>query len=281
MADTSVPTTLPHKTLRQALAELHEARFILSNLIRRDFASQYKNNFLGVGWSLLNPLMLVAIYTVAFQYLLGAPTTPDWPYSFALYLYSGLVIWNLFNVGVIASTSSISGNAFLINRVYIPREVFPLSVVGSACITFIFEFIVLAVFMAIFGAVPGPKILLAPLFPALAALLAVGCGLFMAALGVRFRDLQHFVSIAFQALFWATPIVYNLTLIENRLGPKGVFVMKLNPITPIILGFRNAVVLNVWPEWGWLGYSFGVALMLCAVGYWLFQRQEPYFPELI
>lgn len=276
-----VSLKLPHKTLRQALAELYDARSILANMVRRDFASKHKNNVFGIAWSLLNPLLLVAIYAIAFRFILGVTTTGDFPYPFALYLYSGLVIWNLFATSVTVATSSISMNAFLINRVYIPREVFPISTALSAGVTFLFEFVVLLVFMLIFGVAPGWQILLMPIFPALTILLGIGLGLFVAAIGVRFRDLEHFVGIGFQAWFWATPIIYSLSIIGDRLGPYGTEIMMLNPITPVVVSFRDAVVLARAPEWGWLGYSFAVATVLVATGYWFFQTQEPHFPELL
>lgn len=282
MYETDLPVKLPHKSLLRALTELWEARTVVSNLVRRDFASQHKNSFLGIGWSLLNPLLLVAIYAVAFTVLLGVKTMPaDFPYPFALYLYSGLIIWNVFSTSLVTATTSITDNAYLINRVYVPREVFPVSLVLSAGVTFLFEFAVLLVFMAVFGAVPGIQIVLAPLFLFLLVLISVGMALCFSTMGVRFRDLRHLVAVILQAGFWATPIVYSTEVVTSHLGHTGEVLLMLNPITPIIEGVRASVVLGQWPQWGWLAYSFGFGAFLCLLGYWYFQREEPYFPELI
>lgn len=279
MSKTIVETTPPPRSIRVALRELGESRDILRNLVRRDFAVKHKNSVLGVVWSLLNPLLLVAMFSVIF-YFFNFRASPGTTYPFAVFFFCGLAIWNLFAACVTASVGSVVGGAYLVKKVYFAREVLPLSVVLSAGITFVFEFAVLCLFLVGFQVWPGWTILLAPIFPLLAMLLAAGIGLFLSALTVYFRDMEHFVGVAIQVWFWATPVIYSLNLIahKSKLAAK---IWLMNPITPVVIGFRQVVLDHQLPSLGWTAYSLFAGLTLLVSGYWFFNRFERQFPELI
>ncbi len=271
-----VSVTLPSRSVRQALVEFIAARSILGNMVRRDFTSKHMNSFLGTAWSLLNPLLLVAVFSVVFKFLFRAQ--PDISYPFAVFFYGGLVVWNMLGPAVQATTTSIISNGYLIQKVYIPREIFPIATVVSYSITFVFELVVLAIFMAIFRIAPNWTVVLFPIFPALAILLAIGIGFHVSALTVKFRDFEHFVGVGVQMWFFLTPVLYSFSMFEN---PTVVRLLHLNPASSIVDGFRDVVLNGVQPAWGWVAYSASVTLVLIVSGFWVFNRSEPYFAELI
>lgn len=286
-----VDERMPHRGFRQAVSELYESRDILRNMIRRDYTTKHKNNVLGVAWSILNPLLLVAIFSVVFKYFLGVKPAPSSEAPFAVWFFAGLTFWNLFAVSVTTSVSSIIGGAYLIHKVYFPREILPISMDFSAAIQFVFEFVVLVgmiVVVSVWGVThdgvtlwPTWSALLAPLYVIGVIMLAIGFSLLLSALTVRFRDMEHFTAVLIQAWFWMTPVIYSMDLIDSK-GMTWLSVLwRLNPVTPLVIGFRDTVVDGIWPSFGWTMYSltFAVAMMFGAYTY--FRRQEPLFAELI
>src|SRR5438874_903358 len=151
----------PRRTVRAALRELVDSRQILANMVRRDFAAKHKNSFFGMAWSLVNPLLLVGIFSFVFWFLGAQGVGGNRTYPFALFFFCGIAIWNLFSAGLLGATTSIVGGAYLIKKVYFPREILPLSQVFASLITFVFEFVVLMVAAPFFHVYPHWTLLLA------------------------------------------------------------------------------------------------------------------------
>ena len=271
---TDAPVTF--RSLRSAARELYANRLILGNFVRRDFTSKHMNSFLGTLWSVLNPLLMVVVYSVVFQFVFRA-APKDISYPYAVFFFGGLVIWNLVGPTVQDASGSIVNNSFLIQKVYVPREIFPISVVMGAGVTFIFELVVLAIFMVIFRVVPDWTIVLFPIFPVMAMLFSVGLGLFVSALNVRFRDVEHFIGVGVQLVFFLTPILWSFSQFTN---PTLARLLHLNPVSPMVSGFRDVVLDGRLPQWDWLGYSAIWIVGLLFFGYIFFNRQEPFFAEL-
>jgi ABC-2 type transport system permease protein len=235
---------------RSRLRELFQAREILSNLIRKDIKVKYKSSVLGAAWSMLNPILYLAVFTLVFTVVLRNPI-PD----FAIYLLSGLLAWNLFGNSLAFATRSVVDNGNLVNKVYFPREVLPLASMGIPILDFSFQAAVLAIFMLILRhSIWGMNLLLLPL--AMFALLTftASLALFVSAVNVRYRDTQHLVTLALLLWFWFTPVVYpSGYLVRGAVAGRHLFgislyhLMLANPMADIVMGFQRALYKVVTP----------------------------------
>ena len=233
----------PRRGVPQYLVELWHYRELLAGLVRKQLKVKYKNSALGFVWSMLNPAMYLVIFWVVFELVLKAGI-PD----FAIFLLSGLLVWNFFAVAVSEATPVITGNASLVNKVWFPRAVLPLASVGAALVHFFLQAVVLV--LALGGLRYDVDVEWLPLLiPTLAVLvlLAAGFGILMAAFNVYARDTQYLVELGLLAWFWLTPIVYQYKLVSDRLasGPLPGWLALANPVTPIVLVFQRAIYGNV------------------------------------
>ncbi len=188
---------------------------LLVGLVRKDLKVKYQGSVLGFLWSLANPLLLLVVYTFVFQVVLksGIP-------QFGFYLLSGLLVWNMFAGAVGTSTAAVVGNSGLVKKVRFPLSVLPLSQVGFALVHFVLQLFVLLVVMAVTGNTEfaGPQLLLAVPAIAVALLFTVAVSFLVAGLNVRYRDTQHVVEVVLMAGFWVNPIVYSVSLVQDRAG---------------------------------------------------------------
>ena len=225
-------------------------RELLGLLVRREIKARYKDSVLGLLWSLLRPLTMLLIYYIAIGKFLGAERSIP---EFAIFIFTGLTAWGLFSEIISLSTNSIVSNAGLIKKVYVPREIFPLSTVGSAGFNFLTQFAILIVATIVLGQAPlTVSLLILPLALAVLLLVSFSIGLLLSALNVYLRDVQHLVEVLLLLLFWASPIVYSYEFVHKVL--QGGWLEQLylaNPFTPIVLGFQKAVWLGgsdqLWP----------------------------------
>jgi len=215
---------------------------LLLGLTRKELQVKYKNSVVGIGWSMLNPAFVLVVYFFVFQVVLGNGLP-----GFAIYLMSGLLVWNLFAAAVPSATGSIVGNSSIVKKVSFPREILALAAVGANLLFFCYQLIVLALFLVIFRYVPTWRyvpLLVVALVTLLVFTSAVG--VFFAAVNVKYRDTQHFLDIVLQAWFWATPIVYPYEQIAGKLG-RHAWLYRLNPITPIVLTFQRTIYSRTDP----------------------------------
>ncbi len=272
------------RRLRRAIRELIAARELTANLVRRDLKVRHRGTFLGMLWSLTTPLLIVGLYYFIFTYLirttLNNPVRSDGQVvPFALSFFCGLTVWNFFSSSVTASTSSVVGSGYLLSKVYFPRAILPLSAVLSAGVTFCFEFAVLSVITVLVVGLPGAHILWLPLIMAVVFGLALGLALFLSTITVFLRDVAHFVGVFMQMWFWATPIIYSLQDVSSR--PAVVRLLELNPMTGVVVSFRNVVLLSKAPDFRLLGYDAVMVLALLACGALAFGRGQRLFSEIV
>ena len=220
----------------------------------------------------------LVIYYLAFTIFLGN-TQP----AFAIFIFSGLVIWGLFTVIVGGCTGSIVGNGGLLKKTYFPREIFPLSVVGAALVQFALQMVVLLAALGIaalagFRVVPTWDLALVPLALVVCLVWGLAIGLFLAAATVYFRDLQHLVEIVLLALFWLVPIVYSVTLPINNFAERGhgtlLQIYLANPMLNVVTAFQRAFY-TMAPEYTFRGDLWTRLGILTLVGLgvlWLAQR---------
>lgn len=271
--------------LRTGLRDLYRSRDLLANLVARDLKVRHRGTFLGMLWSLTTPLLIVGLYYFVFTILFRSSPVPDVPrpdghkVPFAIYFFCGLTLWNFFSSSVGASTGSVTGSGYLLNKVYFPRAILPLSTVLSSLVTFGFETAVLLVAVLAVVGLPNLNLLWAPLIVAVVAVFAVGLALLLSAVTVFLRDTAHFVAVFMQLWFWGTPVIYSLRFVADR--SNVVRLLKLNPLTGAVVSFRNVVVLNHAPSFKILGYDAVVAVVTLAAGAWFFQRWQRVFSEII
>ncbi len=271
----------PPRSIRESLREIGGSRDLTVQMVRRDLATKHAGSFLGFFWSLLTPAMLVAVYATAF-YAMGITTTGGEfrKIPFALFFFGGLVLWNVFNAGIAGGTAAVVGAGYLVRKIYFPREILPLSVVLSALVTFLFEFSVVLIFQTILGHPPHWTVIFAIPILAIVGVLAFGCGLFLSAATVYFRDIQHFVVVFLQLLFWASPIIYDVSKIQES-HPGAVSILELNPLTPCLIAFREAVLLGKVPGPWRLLYAAGTSIAIVILAWLYFNRHERRIAELV
>ncbi|HET9730803.1 MAG TPA: ABC transporter permease [Acidimicrobiia bacterium] len=284
----------PHITARERLARIVSYHELLVGMVRKELKVKYKNSVLGFAWSLLNPLLYLVVFYIAFEKILGSSIP-----SFPIYLLSGLLVWNLFSMGLSGATNSVVANASLVKKVAFPREILPLSSVGSTLVHFFLQSLVLFTVLAIARWHVAWAYM--PLLPvALVALLLVtgSLGILLSATNVYLRDTQHFLELALLAWFWVTPIVYPFQLVARKAGWFR-WVWAANPITPIVLVFQRAIfgkldnphVLKdghptpLLPHWSYasyveyLGIAFAFGIIMLILGVYVFGRSEANFAE--
>lgn len=215
-------------------------RDLLGLLIRRELRARYKDSSLGVLWSLVRPLAQLLIYYFAIGGILGlAKGIPD----FAIFVYVGLTAWTFFVEMISAGTNSVVDNSGLVKKVYLPREIFPLSSVGGALFNFAVQFAILLAATAVLGRFPiSVDILYAPLSIVVILVFGTAIALFLSAWNVYLRDVQHLVEVAILVLFWASPIVYSFKFVDAAL--KGNWLEQVylaNPVTLVVLGMQKAI----------------------------------------
>jgi ABC-2 type transport system permease protein len=275
-------------SVRRRLLDIWRYRELLVGLVRKELKVKYKNSILGFVWSMLNPALYLVVFYVVFQIVLknGMP-------NFAIFLLSGLLVWNLFSTGLSAATGAVVGNAAIVKKVAFPREILAMAAVGASLVHFMLQGIVMILALIAFRYPPSPGYLaMVPL--ALLTLLLFTCalGVLLAAVNVYLRDTQHLLELALLAWFWATPIVYQYRLVSDRMGDR-TWLYRLNPITPIVLIFQRAIyvktdagaihVLPVGVNFKWyLGQLLGVLVLsavLFLIALRVFARLEGNFAE--
>ncbi len=231
------------RSFSRSLSEILSHRSMLALFVRRDLKSRYKDSALGFTWTLVRPITQLVIYWVVLGMFLGAERGIP---NFAIYIFTGLTAFGLFQEIVSGGTGSILGNAGLVKKVYVPRELFPLAAVGSAIFNFLIQFGILVVACIVFGNLFLSWDILY-LIPATFVLIVFGLafGLALAAWNVYLRDVAYLVDVLLMVLLWASPILYSWEMVRNVLTDHGLtWLLELytnNPITLAVLGFQKAV----------------------------------------
>lgn len=229
--------------LPSSIREIYARRELLRLLVRRELKARYKDSRLGLAWSLIRPITMLAIYWIAIGQFLGAARgVPD----FAIFVFTGLTLWGLYSEIVSSGTNSILSNAGLVKKVYLPREIFPLAAAGSALVNFVIQFAVLLVGVMVLSHLTiGWTLLYLPLGILLAVVYGLALALFFSAINVYLRDIQYLVEVAILIFFWASPIVYPWSYVVNASRDLALpwiqDVYLANPITIAILCFQRAL----------------------------------------
>jgi lipopolysaccharide transport system permease protein len=257
------------------IAEVWAYRELLFFLIWRDIKLRYKQTVLGSLWAILQPLIAMVIFTIIFHRFAGIQADYGVPYP--LFAFTGLLPWLYFAACLSQSSTSIVGNAALVTKVFFPRLIIPLASVVGPLMDFFLAFAVLVGMFLWYGRIPHWHLIVTPFFLALALLTALGVGLWLSALNVRYRDVPYVIPFMTQVWFFATPVVYGL----EKVSLKWRSVMALNPMTGVVDGFRWAVLGRGLPHYHVWGISAVIATLITLSGLWYFKRVERHFADVI
>lgn len=258
----------------QAMSELWQARGLIRTLTERDLRVRYKRTFLGVGWAVMSPVVFMLVFTVFFQKA-GHFATGNVPY--ALFSYMALVPWNFFSESVTVGSSSLITNLSLLNKVYCPREVFPIAAIITAAFDTVISAAVLVILFLVYSYPPAAATVWVPLLIAIEVAFTLGMALFSSATLVYFRDLRYVVPLIVQIGMFVSPVAYGITFIPKGLRP---LYAVLDPLGPILDDFRRTVLHGQAPAWGLLGLAAIASMVWLVGGYVVFKRLETGFADI-
>jgi lipopolysaccharide transport system permease protein len=255
------------------LTELWRYRELLWILTERDIKVRYKQTALGFAWAIIQPVMLMVVFSIFFGTLAKMPSD-GLPYP--IFVYAGLLPWTFFAGSIASSAGSLVGSANLVSKVYFPRLVIPLSSVGSGLVDFAIASVVLLMMCLWYGVGWSWNLLAAPLLIAGTVFIALGVGVFLSALTVAYRDFRYVISFLVQFWMFATPVVYPASLV-----PEGWrWLLFLNPMAGFIEGFRSAFLGRPF-DWLAIALSLAVAAVIFVIGVAYFEKVERRFADII
>jgi lipopolysaccharide transport system permease protein len=257
------------------LRDLWRYRELLFFLTLRDIQIRYKQTLIGAAWAIIQPFMTMVVFSLFFG---GLAKIPSDGIPYPIFSYAALVPWAFFANGVTQSSNSLVGSANLITKVYFPRLVVPISSVLSGLVDFGLAFLILLGMMVVYGIAPTANVIWLPFFCVLAAVTALGVGLWLSALNVQYRDVRYVVPFLIQFWLFITPIAYPSGLIENPLVRT---LYSLNPMAGVVEGFRWTLLGTNAPSWPVILASSVAASMLLISGVFYFRRMEKSFADVV
>jgi lipopolysaccharide transport system permease protein len=275
------------------LRDIWESRELLQNLTNREVRGKYRRTALGQLWSLANPIAAILIYTFIFSFIFRLPAQvgdPSGIDNYALWLVCGLLPWLFFNRVLTVGTESLVANAGLIQKVYFPRIVLPLSLANATFFTWLLEMGVLVVALSLLGSFVFPWLPIVALFMIVFAIFAVGLSMIFSIINVYFRDLSYLLTIVLQFWFYLTPVLYPVELVATQSDTLGgllgtpitlLDLYSLNPVEGFVEIFRNLLYDNRVPDLGTVLVALAWTVSAFGVGAWMYSRKEKMLAELL
>ncbi|MBI5492383.1 MAG: ABC transporter permease [Deltaproteobacteria bacterium] len=254
--------------------EVWRFRELLYFLAWRDVKVKYKQTFIGIAWAVLQPVLAMLIFSVIFGRFANMPSDGA-PYP--IFVFIGLLPWTYFASVLGQSTNSLVAGSNLLSKVYFPRLIIPLSSAITALIDLFFASLVLGAMMVYYKVGISFGIVLVPILVFITMINALGFGIWLSALNVRYRDIQYAVPFLIQVWMFATPVIYP----RNLLGEKWGWVLLLNPMGGVIEAFRPALLGNAGIPWAGLLVSSAIGAAIFIGGVFYFRRVERYFADVI
>jgi lipopolysaccharide transport system permease protein len=278
--------------LLDRIKEMWRSREVLFTLVERDIRVRYKQAVLGAFWAILQPLVLMLVFSVLFGRIakLGSQGLP-----YAVFSYTALVPWQLFSSSIGSATNSIILNYGMIRKTYMPREVFPLGAVLSSMVDFAVSSAILLAILTAYGFHPRLTWVAYPMILVVLVALTAAASLLVAGITVYARDTRYGMPLILQILLYATPVAYPLSRLTGITTVQGhaekgllyghAFLQKaypyLNPLSPILDGFRRVLVLGQWPDWKPFGFAAILAFVSLAAAYAWYKRVDRYFADVV
>lgn len=260
--------------LAGSLGELVRFRDLLWSWVVREIRIRYKQSILGAAWAVLQPLALMLMFTLVFSLLVDIETG-DIPYP--LFSYTAVLPWTLLHTSITFATSSLLANMNLVTKTYFPREVLPLGSVGAALLDFLVASTVFAGMMVFYRVPLTTEVLWLPVLISIQVALILGVALITSSLSVIYRDIRFVVPLGLQLWFYATPVIYPLSLVPERLR---LFYM-LNPMAGLVDAYRAVLLDGQPPNLTYVAIAASLASVVLAVGYLVFKKLEPSFADVI
>lgn len=252
------------------LKEVWAYREMFYNLVRKDLRTRYKGSFLGFLWTFINPLLQLIVYSIVFSTIM--PVNVE---KYYIYLFVALIPWIFFTTCIQNGAVSILWGKDLVKKIYFPRLIIPLSVVGAAMMNMIFSMGVVFLVLIISGIGLSIQVIWLPVIMLAECLLGIGFAIICSALNVYFRDLEHILGIITMAWFYLTPIVYTTDMVPKEYEVY----FNLNPMKPIIEAYRDVLYYQITPDFNSFGIGMVYSIILIIVGYFIFNILQKHFVE--
>jgi ABC-type polysaccharide/polyol phosphate export permease len=250
------------------LTEVLRYRDLLRLLVSNSVKTRYKRSSLGILWTLLNPLLSTLVLTIALSQIMRFQVE-----NYPVYLLTGLITWNFFAQTILAAMSNLVWGSGLLKRIYIPKTIFALSVLGNSLVNFGLSLIPLMLIMIIMGQPLSWTILLLPFAVLLLTMFTLGLSLFLSTLAVYFVDLVEIFRVLIQAWFYLTPIIYPIDIVPVWFQP----LLMLNPMTWMVSIFRSLIFLGELPPVQVVGIATIISILTLIFGWWIFTRKADEF----
>lgn len=283
-ASSHPPTALPDSPLvtiepsrgwvALGLRDLWGYRDLLYFLTWRDVKVRYKQTVLGAAWAVLQPLFTTLIFTLIFGRLAGLPSDGI-PYP--VFFYAGLLPWTFFANAVTSSSNSLVGSAGLITKIYFPRMIIPAAAVAAGAVDFAIAFVILVGMLLYYGIAPSWGLLMLLPLVIILMLAALGVGMWLSALNVKYRDIRFALPFIVQLWMFASPVIYPASMLPE----KWRWVFNVNPMTGVIEGFRAALLHNKGFDWPALAFSAAVTIVALVYAAYAFRRMERSFADVV
>ena len=275
-ADEPVRVVEPATGLRfPDLREVWEHRDLIYLMVRRDISILYRQSAVGAGWAILQPVLLAVVFSVFLGLLAKVPSAQGIPYP--VFAVSGMVMWLFFSTAMSRASESTMASSVLISRVYFPRVIIPVAAVFPSLVDFAVGFVVVLGAMFLYGTDPSARVVLLPVVVLVALTTALGIGLWLSALHVRYRDVQHILPFLILVGLFITPITYPFSLVPADLQP----VYALNPLVGVLEGYRWTLFADYAFPGGVLVIPLVASIVLLITGALFFERMETTFADVI
>ncbi len=267
--------------MTRRLQELWQYRDLIRNLVIRDLKVRYKNSVLGVAWSWISPLLMMIVYTIFFTLFLRNRDIELYP----VFLLCGTLPWGFFSEAIIQGAGSVVSNAHLINKVYFPREILPISIVLSSLVNFLVALPVFFILALVLGMKFSWWVLLLPITILLQVIFALGLTLMLSTLNVFYRDTRHILGVLMQAWFFLTPVVYPIKRVPQEATLLGItfnaqlWLRRLNPMASIIASYRDLLYWGAPTGLDFLLRTAVTVVIVLVMGYAIFLRYSSRFGE--
>jgi ABC-2 type transport system permease protein len=254
------------------LKELYNYRQMIFSLVRKDLRGRYKGSVLGFLWTFINPLFQLIVYTIAFSFIL--PSAID---KYYLHLFVALIPWIFFSSSIQGGANSIIASKDLVSKIYFPREVIPISYVTSCFVNMLLTFIIIFIVVIISGVGLNPMaIACLPIVMIIEYFMALGLALLFSAITVFFRDMEHILSIVTMAWIYLTPVLFPIDMISDETVRK---LFYLNPMTPVIVAYRDILYHAKVPDFSTLILAAGFSVLCMVIGCLVFSKLKKHFAE--
>ena len=250
--------------------ELYNYRELLKTNIKKEIRGKYKGSWLGILWTFLNPLLMLAVYAFVFPYILRVNVD-----NYTIFMIVALIPWNFFTTAIQSGTGCVVANGNILKKVYFPREIIPISITTSQLVNFLITCIIMFVFILFSGVGFSVHLLLFPVLILIQYILTLSITFVLSALTVYVRDIDHFVSVILTLGFYGTPIVYQASMLPEKFQ----WVLKLNPMAQLVEAYRSILYYHQLPDLLMLGIWTVVSIVLLIVGYLIFKKLEKSFVE--